>query len=43
MKSLIVYYSRKGRTAQIAREWAHRIGSARLEIIPMAYRGTFKE
>ena len=43
MKSLIVYYSRKGRTAQIAREWAHRIGSSRLEIIPMAYRATFKE
>ncbi len=43
MKSLIVYYSRKGRTAQIARKWAHRTGSSRLEIIPMAYRGTMGE
>lgn len=43
MKSLIVYYSRKGRTAQIARTWAHKTGSSRLEIIPMAYRGTTRE
>ncbi len=43
MKYLIVYYSRKGRTAEIARKWAHRTGASRLEIIPMAYRGTFRE
>ncbi len=43
MKSLIVYYSRKGRTAKIARKWAHKTGSSRLEIIPMAYRGTMRE
>ena len=43
MKSIIVYYSRTGRTAKAARSWAHRIGASRLEIIPMAWRGTFKE
>ena len=43
MKSIIVYYSRTGRTAKAARSWAHRIGASRLEIIPMAWRGTFTE
>ena len=43
MKSIIVYYSRTGRTAKVARSWAHRIGASRLEIIAMAWRGTFKE
>lgn len=43
MKSIIVYYSRTGRTTKVARSWAHRIGASRLEIIPMAWRGTFKE
>lgn len=43
MKSIIVYYSRTGRTAKVARSWAHRIGASRLEIIPMAWRGTFRE
>ena len=43
MKSIIVYYSRTGRTAKVARSWAHRIGASRLEIIPMAWRGTVKE
>lgn len=43
MKSIIVYYSRTGQTAQVARSWAHRIGSSRLEVIPMAWRGSFRE
>lgn len=43
MKSIIVYYSRTGRTAQVARAWAHHIGASRLEIIPMAWRGTLRE
>nr|MBR4279610.1 flavodoxin family protein [Clostridia bacterium] len=43
MKSIIIYYSRTGQTAKVARSWAHRIGSSRLEIIPMAWRGTTKE
>ncbi len=43
MKSIIVYYSRKGNTAKVARTWAHRIGASRLEIIPMAWRGTPSE
>lgn len=43
MKSLIVFYSRKGRTRMIARKWAHKTGASRLEIVPMAYRGTFRE
>ena len=43
MKSIIVYYSRTGRTAKVARSWAHRVGASRLEIIAMAWRGTFKE
>ncbi len=43
MKSIIIYYSRKGKTAQAARTWAHKIGSSRLEVIPMAWRGTPRE
>lgn len=43
MKSIIIYYSRQGRTARLARDWAHRTGASRLEIIPMAYRGTLRE
>lgn len=43
MKSLIVYYSRKGRTQKIARKWARETGASRLEITPMAYRGTMRE
>ncbi|MBQ8556842.1 MAG: hypothetical protein IJ438_13370 [Clostridia bacterium] len=43
MKSIIVYYSRKGRTQKIARTWAHKTGASRLEIVPMGYRGTLKE
>lgn len=43
MKSIIVYYSRKGRTAQVARKWAHRIQASRLEIVPMAWRDTWVE
>ena len=43
MKNIIIYYSRQGRTARLAREWAHRTGASRLEIIPMAYRGTLRE
>ena len=43
MKSIIIYFSRTGRTAKVARSWAHRIGASRLEIIPMAWRGTPKE
>ena len=43
MKSIIIYYSRTGRTAKVARSWAHRIGASRLEIIPMAWRGTHSE
>lgn len=43
MKSIIVYYSRTGRTTEVARAWAHRIGASRLEIIAMAWRGTVKE
>lgn len=43
MKSIIVYYSRTGRTADVARSWAQRIGASRLEIIPMAWRSTFNE
>lgn len=43
MKSLIVYFSRTGRTAKVARAWAHKLGASRLEIIPMAWRGTNKE
>ena len=43
MKSIIIYFSRTGRTAKDARSWAHRIGASRLEIIPMAWRGTPKE
>lgn len=43
MKSIIVYFSRTGKTAQVARSWSHRIGASRLEIIPMAWRGTFRE
>lgn len=43
MKSIIIYFSRTGRTAQVARTWAHRLSASRLEIIPMAWRGTAKE
>ena len=43
MKSIIIYFSRTGKIAQLARTWSHKIGSSRLEIIPMAWRGTFKE
>ncbi|MBQ8200723.1 MAG: hypothetical protein IJZ74_03025 [Clostridia bacterium] len=43
MKTLIIYYSRKGRTAKIARKWAHKTGASRLAISPMAYRGTMRE
>ena len=43
MKSIIIYFSRTGRTAKVARSWAHRIGASRLEIIPMAWRGTLQE
>ncbi len=43
MKSIIVYFSRRGKTAQAARSWAHKIGSSRLEVIPMAWRGTPRE
>ena len=43
MKSIIIYFSRTGRTAKVARSWAHRIGASRLAIIPMAWRGTPKE
>lgn len=43
MKSLIVYFSRTGRTAKVARAWAHKLAASRLEIIPMAWRNTNKE
>lgn len=43
LKTLIIFYSRKGRTREIARKWAHEIGASRLEILPMAYRDTWKE
>ena len=43
MKSIIIYFSRTGRTAKVASSWAHRIGASRLEILPMAWRGTPKE
>lgn len=44
LKTLIVFYSRTGRTASTARRWAHEVGNAsRLEILPMAYRGTARE
>lgn len=43
MKSIIIYFSRTGRTAKVARAWAHKLGASRLEIIPMAWRGTNKE
>ena len=43
MKSIIIYFSRTGRTTKVARSWAHRIGASRLEIIPMAWRGTMQE
>ncbi|MDD6049754.1 MAG: flavodoxin domain-containing protein [Clostridiales bacterium] len=40
MKSIIVYYSRKGRTSKVARTWAQRIGASRLKIIPMNWHNT---
>ena len=43
MKSIIIYFSRTGQTAQVARSWSHRIHASRLEVIPMAWRGTPKE
>lgn len=43
MKSIIVYYSRTGRTSKVARTWAHRIGASRLKIIPMGWRGTLSD
>ena len=43
MKSIIIYFSRTGQTAQVARSWSHRIHASRLEVIPMAWRGTLKE
>ena len=43
MKSIIVYFSRTGRTAKVARSWAHKLTASRLEIIPMAWRGTARE
>ncbi len=43
MKSIIIYYSRTGKTAHVARTWAHKIGSSRLEVSPMAWRGTPRE
>lgn len=43
MKSIVIYFSRTGRTTKVARSWAHRLGASRLEIIPMAWRGTTRE
>ena len=43
MKSIIIYFSRTGRTAKVARAWAHKLRASRLEIIPMAWRNTFRE
>ena len=44
MKTLIVFYSRTGRTAATARKLAHEMeNTSRLEITPMAYRGTARE
>lgn len=44
MKTLIVFYSRTGRTAATARRLAHEMeNTSRLEIVPMAYRGTARE
>ena len=43
MKSIIVYHSRTGRTQKVARTWAHRIGSSRLDVAPMGWRGTMEE
>ena len=43
MKSIIIYFSRTGRTAKVARAWAHKLGASRLEVIPMAWRGTSQE
>lgn len=43
MKSIIVYFSRTGRTAKVARAWAHKLAASRLEIIPMAWRNSVKE
>ena len=44
MKTLIVFYSRTGRTACTARRLAHEMeNTSRLEIVPMAYRGTARE
>lgn len=40
MKSIIVYYSRTGRTSKVARAWAKRIDASRLKIIPLDWRGT---
>ena len=43
MRSIIVYYSRTGSTAKVARAWAHRIRASRLEVCPMSWRGTPRE
>ncbi len=43
MKTLIVFYSRTGRTRNIARQWAHRLGSSRLELIMMGWRNSLKD
>lgn len=43
MKTLIVFYSRTGRTRKIARQWAHRLGSSRLELIVIGWRNTWKD
>ena len=43
MKSIIVYHSRLGKTQKVARTWAHRIGSSRLDVSPMGWRGTMEE
>lgn len=43
MKSIIIYFSRKGRTAKVARAWAHKIRASRLELYPMYWNGTPKE
>lgn len=43
MKTLIVFYTRTGRTRRIARKWAHRLGSSRLELIMMGWRNTWKD
>jgi len=43
LKTIIVYYSRTGRTARIARQWAHELDTSRFEIVPASYHGSTKE